>query len=493
MKRHALISVTDKTGVVEAASALEKLGYAIIATGGTAKVLEGAGCTIIDAGTLSGYGELLGGRVKTLSPVIFAGILCRRENPGDLEQMAEKQLPLIDVVICNLYDFDPSSPSTDKIDIGGVSLIRAAAKNARAVTVLVDPADYSAAVMDLASGDEARIAAGRTRLASKAWDHVESYDANIAAAYRQSPSLRIVSRDGRSMRYGENPHQEATWWRFPGPGLHDARIHEGKELSYNNLLDLSAAIALADDIGPGAVAVIKHQNPCGAALKSSLAASMAAAVEADRVSAFGGIVAAHGVVDEECCRVLEGLFLEVVVANGFTDGARRELSKRKNIRIVEWPERSRDAWEYRSVPGGILVQSTDRLTSSSPECLLKTVSKRDPDEREMRDMKIAESVVKHVRSNAIVLVKDGVTVGIGAGQMNRADSVRIAVQKAGEKAEGAVMASDAFFPFADGIESAKGVSAVIQPGGSVRDEEVIAAADKLGMALVFTGARHFRH
>lgn len=502
MAPRALLSVTDKSGLVELARALRDAGWELLATGGTAALLREEVGPVLEVGDLTGAGEILGGRVKTLAPVIFGGILARRDDPGDVADLARIGSAPIDLVVCNLYRFRESDPRIEQIDIGGVALIRAAAKNADHVAVATSPSDYAAIAEHVAAGRLATPAAlaFRKRLAARAWRHVADYDGAIARAYAKDlEATDAVVRDSgwvrhKELRYGENPHQAAAWWVAPGArGLQEASIVEGKELSYNNILDLVAATALVRDLGPGSAAVIKHQNPCGAAALDTVVASVRAAIDADPVSAFGGILAVHGVFDEAAAAELGKLFLEVLVADSVTPAAREVLAKRKNLRVVEWPDPVMNDEEIRAIPGGILTQGRDDRPNAEHPLELKVVSSRKPDERERRDMALAMAVVKHVRSNAIVLVRDGVTIGIGAGQMNRAASVRIAVAQAGERAAGSVLASDAFFPFADGLEDARGVTAVVQPGGSIRDGEVIEAADRLGMAVCFTGVRHFKH
>lgn len=510
MARRALLSVTDKTGLVELATALRAAGWELLATGGTAALLKEKVGAVLDVGEVTGAGEILGGRVKTLAPVIFGGILARRDHPADLVDLAKIGAAPIDLVVCNLYRFDESQPDIEKIDIGGVALIRAAAKNCAHVIVASDPSDYAELIAALHDGvldggldHPERGVILRRRLAARAWRRVADYDASIAAAYaldgetdkKPADEKRHASwKLHKRLRYGENPHQSAAWWvDAKAHGLQDARIVEGKELSYNNIIDLIAAAALVRDLGPGSAAVIKHQNPCGVASLGNVVASVRAAVDADPISAFGGILAVHGVFDVDAVDQLGKLFLEVIVADVITPEARDLLAKRKNLRVIEWPNPELNHEEWRAIPGGVLTQSRDDRPNAAFPIELNVVSRRAPSAEEQADMRIADVIVKHVRSNAIVLVKDRVTVGVGAGQMNRADSVRIAVGHAGEKAHGAVMASDAFFPFADGIESAPGVTAVIQPGGSIRDQEVIAAADRRGIAMVFTGVRHFKH
>lgn len=487
---NALLSVTDKTGLVELARGLVELGVALHATGGTADLLAREGLAVTEVGALTGVGELFGGRVKTLSPRIFGGILARGGRPEDLADLARLEAPRFDLVVCNLYRFDAAAPAPEEgIDIGGHALIRAAAKNAARVAVLVDPDDYADFLALWRRGDEAALAERRRRLAAKAWRLVARLDAAIAAHYDADESLLVAAVRHKTLRYGENPHQAAAWWRCDGPGLHDAAVVEGKELSYNNLLDLAAAAALVAELGPESAAVIKHQNPCGAAVRGSVAASLAAALDADPDSAYGGVVAANGVLEAEAARSLAKRFIELIVASEITAAAREILAGKKHLRLVEWTPRLSAARELRTIPGGLLTQTPDLTLAAE----FRIVSRRRPDAREERDLRLAFAAAKHVRSNAIVLLKDGVTVGIGAGQMNRADAVRLAMLKAGPRARGAVMASDGFLPFADGLAAAEGVVAVIQPGGSIRDPEVIAEADRRGLALVFAGARHFKH
>jgi len=503
-QRAALLSVTDRKDIVDIGKDLAARGYALLATSGTARVLKEAGLAVREVGELSGVGELLGGRVKTLTPQVSGGILARRSLASDMQDIAKIGAPLIDIVVCNLYRLNLTEKiDVESIDIGGVTLIRAAAKNFADVAIAVDPADY-ARLGDAAepegnpaAGREERLAA-RKRLAAKAWQHVAEYDTAIAAAFAPDQAGSPLERERlnlplvkfRAQRYGENPHQQSVWWTAAARGLHEAEILQGMELSYNNILDLLAAYQLALDMGPGAAAVIKHQNPCGAARLGTLADSVAAAIATDRLSAYGGIIAVDGAFDEAAVKVLGDLFVEVIVARSFSAGARAALAKRKKLRLVAWADPVIEPYEFKSIPGGVLMQTRDNVRIA-PE--YKTVTKKQPTPAQVADLELAEIIVKHARSNTIILVKGGVAVGIGAGQVSRVDAARDAARRAGENARGAVMASDAFFPFIDGIEAVPGVAAVLQPGGSIRDQEVIAAADRLGIAMVMTGVRHFKH
>ncbi|MEK8023758.1 MAG: bifunctional phosphoribosylaminoimidazolecarboxamide formyltransferase/IMP cyclohydrolase, partial [Candidatus Hydrogenedentota bacterium] len=378
----ALLSLTDKTGVDLFASELSHRGIGLIATGGTAALLQKNGLTVREAGELTGVGEIMDGRVKTLSPMIFAGILARRHEDSDIADLTKLGAPDIRLVVCNLYQFDPKAEDpVPGIDIGGVALIRAAAKNCRDVAVLVDPADYSEYLATFDRGPDA-LAERRIAWAAKAWDYIADYDAAIAEAYAphrgDDRKLRISLSRHRELRYGENPHQSATWWRTPGAGLHDAETVEGKELSYNNILDISAATALAQDLGEGAAAIIKHQNPCGAARRGSSSASLAAALETDRAAAFGGVIAVNGEVDIETVSVLDKLFFEVIIAPVFSGDALERLKKKKNLRIVKWPRPVFGEMEFRTAPGGLLTQSRDAIFLPAGQVAPKVVSKRAP-------------------------------------------------------------------------------------------------------------------
>ncbi|ATY83800.1 bifunctional phosphoribosylaminoimidazolecarboxamide formyltransferase/inosine monophosphate cyclohydrolase [Kyrpidia spormannii] len=510
--RRALISVSDKTGIVELGQKLAAAGVEILSTGGTSRVLREAGVAVKDVSDFTGFPEILDGRVKTLHPRVHGGILALRDREEHRRQMEEHGLEPIDAVVVNLYPFREtvSRPGArfeeivEQIDIGGPSLIRAAAKNHRHVAVVVDPADYDR--LAEAAGGGAPLGEGdRLALAAKAFRHTAAYDAVIAgylsdrAGERFPEQLTLTYDRVQSLRYGENPHQPAAFYRepFAGPStLAGARQLHGKELSYNNLLDADAALHLVREFqGPTAVAV-KHTNPCGVGWGETLADAFHEAYEADPVSIFGGIIAVNRPLDGETARQMKEIFLEIVIAPEFTPEALEILTTKKNLRLLEIPgllEPVREGVSARTVSGGLLVQGTD-VAPVVPDSW-RPVTKRIPSGAELEQMALAWRVVKHVKSNAIVLVHGRRTVGVGAGQMNRVGSARIAIAQAGELARGSVMASDAFFPMSDTVEEAAkaGVTAIVQPGGSIRDEESIRAADEAGIAMVFTGMRHFRH
>jgi phosphoribosylaminoimidazolecarboxamide formyltransferase/IMP cyclohydrolase len=525
----ALISVSDKTGIVEFARGIAGLGIEILSTGGTASLLAKEGVKVTQVQDFTGAPEMLGGRVKTLHPKVHGGILARRKLASDQTDMRAQGVKPIDLVVVNLYPFReavakglPYEEVIENIDIGGPSMIRSAAKNAEYVTVVVDPADYGMVLAELQQKREVHEST-RRRLQARAFAHTAAYDAAIAGwlaeqiarahpeeggGFAESPALPEYRRL-QALRYGENPHQRAAVYAAvpqpKEPTLASARQLQGKELSYNNLLDGSSALEALKEhaqgaAGPAAAVVVKHTNPCGVARGHQVLDAYKAARDADPVSAFGGIVALSHKVDAATGAALAETFLEAVIAPGFDAGALEALKAKKSLRLLEVPllGEAREAWspeprELRSIPGGLLLQSRD-LAEADPRGW-KVVTKRAPSAEELEALAFAWSVVKHVKSNAIVLARRDVTVGIGMGQTNRVDSVRIAAQRAGDKARGSALGSDAFFPFPDGVEAAAaaGVTAIAQPGGSVRDDEVIAAADKLGLAMVFTGVRHFRH
>jgi phosphoribosylaminoimidazolecarboxamide formyltransferase/IMP cyclohydrolase len=511
----ALISVSDKTGVVDFARRLSAAGLEILSTGGTAKALAAAGVPVREVSDFTGAPEILDGRVKTLHPRVHGGIL-GRPTPAHRAEMQQAGLVPIDVVVVNLYPFRetvargaPFDEVIENIDIGGPAMIRSAAKNHERVAVLVDPADY-AVVLEEIDRDGEVSAATRFRLARKAFAHTAAYDGAIAShlgrlAAPDAPladfpeSLHVSGTLARALRYGENPHQKAAFYALSGgpggPSLARAEVLQGKELSYNNLLDLDAALRLCAEFAAPAAAIIKHNNPCGVATAATLVEAYRRARETDPVSAYGGIVAVNRPVDGELARELSETFLECVIAPSYEPEALSALAAKKNLRLLAGavaPEAA-GAVEIRSVAGGFLVQDRDRATAAAADA--KVVSKRAPTPDEIADLDFAWRVCKHVKSNAIVFAAGGRTLGIGAGQMSRVDSVRIAVSKARAPLAGSVVASDAFFPFADGVEEAAkaGARAVIQPGGSVRDAEAVAAADEHGMVMVLTGERHFRH
>lgn len=507
MARRAILSVTDKTGIVEFAAGLRELGWELVSTGGTARVLEEAGLPVIPVQELTGFPELLAGRVKTLHPAVHAAVLAR-PHPEDLEELGRFGVEPVDLVACNLYRFEEAAACglgwdelVDHVDIGGVTLIRAAAKNAARVTVLTDPAQYPEALALLRELGEVPVEV-RRRWAAQAFRHTAYYDAVIAQVLGSQAGLeplgdRMVRawRKVRELRYGENPHQRAAVYReplAPADSLAGCEPLGGKELSYNNLLDAHAAWALACEFAEPAAVVVKHTNPCGCAVAPALWEAVEGALRGDPTSAFGGIVATNRPVDRDSAARLQEVFLEVVVAPGFEPEALEALRRKRNLRLLT-PGTEGPALEIRTIPGGVLVQEPDRV-GWDPQGL-RVVTTRQPTEEEWQDLAFAWTVCKHAKSNAIVLARGREVVGVGAGQMSRVDSVRMAVWKAGDRARGAVLASDAFFPFPDGVEEAAraGVVAFVQPGGSVRDAEVVAAAERAGCAMVLTGVRHFRH
>jgi phosphoribosylaminoimidazolecarboxamide formyltransferase/IMP cyclohydrolase len=512
----ALLTVSDKRGLAEFARGLAALGVEIVSTGGTRRALEEAGIAAREVAQLTGFPEMLGGRVKTLHPAVHAGILARRDVADDLASLGRAGIDPIDLVVVNLYPFEAAieggavrEEAIEQIDVGGPALLRAAAKNHDHVAVVVDPEDYAPVFEEMRSGGGALSATTRERLAAKAFRATAAYDAAIASWMSSRTgevfpeSFSLAGRAVRSLRYGENPHQEATLYRAVGAsdaGVAGGEVLGGKALSYNNLLDLDAARSLAGEFGAPAAAVVKHGNPCGTAAATDLVSALAAAWEGDPLSAFGSVVGLNRSLDAPCAEFLagEGRFVEAIVAPGFDPGALEVLTKRPkwggSVRCLRTPSRSAPPRvEVRAISGGFLLQTPDEKIETASD--LRTVTKRAPDPREIEALLFAATVAKHVRSNAIVLARGGTVVGVGAGQMSRVDAVRLAVAKAGERAAGAALASDAFFPFPDGIEEAAraGVKAFLQPGGSVRDAEVIAAADRAGAAMVFTGVRHFRH
>ncbi|SMB99821.1 IMP cyclohydrolase [Thermanaeromonas toyohensis ToBE] len=510
--RWALLSVWDKTGLVEFARGLVELGWKLLSTGGTARVLEEAGLPVTHVQEVTGFPEILDGRVKTLHPRIHAGILARR-TPEHLKQLEELGIGTIDLVAVNLYPFRETvarpgvttEEAIDTIDIGGPAMVRAAAKNHEYVTVIVNPSRYSQVLAQLRERGEVDLFT-RRMLAAEAFAHTAAYDAAIALYWQREiygrehlPSFFfLVGEKIQDLRYGENPHQRAAFYRLPGMGsgtLAGSLKLQGKELSYNNLMDLDAAWNLVREFHDPAVAIIKHTNPCGVALGETPAIAYCKALQADPVSAFGGIVGCNRPVDKEMAQEMVKIFLEAVIAPFFTPEALEVLKAKPQVRLVAAGEGQGEglSWQVRPVSGGFLVQEPDVYDFAEQE--LKVVTQRKPTEEELKDLLFAWKVVKHVKSNAIVVAKDGVTLGVGAGQMNRVGAARIALEQAKEKARGAILASDAFFPFADTVEEAAkaGITAIIQPGGSIRDEESIACANKYGLAMVFTGVRHFRH
>ena len=505
--RRALLSVSDKSGITELARELAALGVELISTGSTAKAIRQAGIAVTEVAAVTGFPEILDGRVKTLHPAIHAGILADRDVPAHLDTLDEHGIEPIDLVVVNLYPFAETVARAgvtreeviEQIDVGGPTMLRAAAKNHAHVGVVVDPADYVVVVNHLTS--EGGLAAGtRAELAAKAFDHTASYDAQIAAWFesgRDFPDRYTLSfRKVSDLRYGENAHQAAAWYaseRRPS-GLASAEQLGGKQLSFNNLVDTDAAWMMANDFADPCVAIVKHTNPAGLATAGSVAEAYPKALAGDPVSAFGGIVAANRDIDAETARRIADVFTEVVIAPGFSDEARQILGEKSNLRLLRVARRSEvGARVVRSIDGGLLVQDLDDLPEAPESWEVPTRAK--PDDVTIAELTFAWRVCKHVKSNAIVLTRDRATVGVGAGQMSRVDSVRLAVEKSGDRHRGSVLASDAFFPFRDGPDVAldAGVRAIIQPGGSRRDDETIAACDERGVPMVFTGRRHFRH
>jgi len=522
--RRALISVSDKTGLVDLASALVARGVHILSTGGTAKTIREAGLAVTDVSEVTHFPEMMDGRVKTLHPMVHGGLLALRDNPDHMAAMETHGIQAIDLLVVNLYPFEETvaaggdyATCVENIDIGGPAMIRAGAKNHGFVNVVVDVDDYAALLAEMDAHDGATSLAFRQGLAQTAFARSGAYDAAVStwmadALDNKTPRRRVIAGDLlQTLRYGENPHQAAAFYRTAPerPGVANARQWQGKELSYNNINDTDAAFELVAEFDPAngpACAIIKHANPCGVARGESLADAYKRALICDQTSAFGGIVALNQPLDEETAEQITQVFTEVVIAPSADEGAMSIFAKKKNLRLLTTgglPDVRAAMLTYRQVSGGMLVQDKDNGQISLAD--LRVVTRRVPDEQEMQDLLFAWKVAKHVKSNAIVYAKNGATVGVGAGQMSRVDSARIAARKAQDMADalglpsaptvGSVVASDAFFPFADGLLSAAeaGARAVIQPGGSMRDDEVIAAADEAGLAMVFTGMRHFRH
>ncbi|MHA6346837.1 bifunctional phosphoribosylaminoimidazolecarboxamide formyltransferase/IMP cyclohydrolase [Roseivivax sp. CAU 1761] len=521
--RRALLSVSDKTGLEDLARALAERGVELVSTGGTAKAMRDAGLEVRDVAELTGFPEMMDGRVKTLHPAVHGGLLALRDDDAHTAAMEERGIQGIDLLVVNLYPFEDTvakgadyATAIENIDIGGPAMIRAAAKNHGFVAVLTDTEDYAALLSELDARDGATSYAFRQKLALTAYARTGAYDAAVSTWMAQAlgetaPRRRVVAgRLAQTLRYGENPHQGAAFYTDGAarPGIATARQLQGKELSYNNINDTDAAFELVSEFGAerAACAIIKRANPCGVATGASLAEAYARAFDCDRTSAFGGIVALNRGLDAETAEAITEIFTEVVIAPEADAAAREIFAAKKNLRLLltgGLADPAAQALALRQVAGGFLVQ--DRDTGRIGRDDLKVVTQRAPSEDELRDLLMAWTVAKHVKSNAIVYVKDAATVGIGAGQMSRIDSTRIAARKSADMAEtlglgapltqGSVVASDAFFPFPDGLLAAAeaGATAVIQPGGAMRDDEVIAAADAAGLAMVFTGMRHFRH
>jgi phosphoribosylaminoimidazolecarboxamide formyltransferase/IMP cyclohydrolase len=513
--RRALLSVSDKTGLLDLARGLAGFGVELVSTGGTRRALADAGLAVRDIAELTGFPEMLDGRVKTLHPRVHGGILALRDKPEHVATIAEHGILPIDLVVCNLYPFETTAAKpgvtheevVENIDIGGPSMVRSGAKNYRDVAVLTDPAQYPGVLDELRVRQGALSAETRERLAAAAFARTAAYDRAISAyfagragAEELPPTLLLEFERLRTLRYGENPHQKAGFYgeaAAPVDTVAGAEVLHGKELSYNNLLDLDSALNLVREFGTPAAVVIKHNNPCGAAVGDTVEEAFRKAYEGDPLSAFGGVLGFNREVDEATAGQVTGpnRFVECVVAPGYSDAASRLLTAKKNMRILRTGPLGprRPGLDLRRVDGGLLVQGRD--LSGDDFALAKVVTKRAPTDSEWADLRFGWLVCKHVKSNAIVLAKGGMVVGVGAGQMSRVDSVFMACHKAGDRSRGAVLASDAFFPFRDNVDAAAaaGVTAVVQPGGSVRDADSVAACDEHGLAMVFTGVRHFRH
>ncbi|MFQ3252508.1 MAG: phosphoribosylaminoimidazolecarboxamide formyltransferase/IMP cyclohydrolase [Loktanella salsilacus] len=522
--RRALLSVSDKTGLIDLGRALVDRGVVLLSTGGTAKALRDAGLDVTDVADITGFPEMMDGRVKTLHPMVHGGLLALRDDAGHVKAMDDHGIAPIDLLVVNLYPFEETvakggdyDDCIENIDIGGPAMIRAAAKNHAFVSTVVDVADYDALLAELAAHDGQTTLAFRQKLAQTAYARTGAYDAAVStwmagAIELATPRRRAFAGELRQeLRYGENPHQTASFYTdgTGRPGVATASQHQGKELSYNNINDTDAAFELVAEFDPAdgpAVAIIKHANPCGVARGATLIEAYNKAFDCDRTSAFGGIVALNMPLDEETAKAIVEIFTEVVIAPGASDAAKAVFAAKKNLRLLTTdglPDPKATQLTYRQVAGGMLVQDKD--TGHVPAEELRVVTKVQPSADQMADLQFAWKVAKHVKSNAIVYVKNGATVGVGAGQMSRLDSALIAAKKSERMAEamglpqpltiGSAVASDAFFPFADGLmeAAAAGATCVIQPGGSMRDNEVIAAADEAGIAMVFTGMRHFKH
>jgi phosphoribosylaminoimidazolecarboxamide formyltransferase/IMP cyclohydrolase len=513
MIKRALISVSDKTGIVDFAGELEKLGVEIISTGGTAKAFQEAGIKVTGISEVTGFPECLDGRVKTLHPKIHAGLLAMRDNREHMSKLEELSIKTIDMVVVNLYPFRKTiekdgvelAEAIENIDIGGPSMLRAAAKNYRFVTVVVDPADYGIVLEEMkAEGDTTE--ATRFQLAAKVFSHTASYDALIgnylwkkAQLPKYPDTVTLTFEKAQGLRYGENPHQAAAYYRemkVPAGTIAGAVQLHGKELSFNNINDANAALETLKEFDEPAAVALKHANPCGVGTGNTIYEAYLKAYEGDPVSIFGGIVALNREVDEKTAAEINKIFVEIVIAPSYSEKALNILKSKKNIRVMQLDDISaitKDAIDIKKVGGGLLIQDIDWEDFKTDD--IKYVTDRRPTEKEMQDMLFAWKVVKHVKSNAIVVAKDGTVLGVGPGQTNRIWSAEMSLERSGDKVKGAVMASDAFFPFSDVVEAAAkaGVTAIIQPGGSVRDQESIDACNRNGIAMIFTGVRHFKH
>lgn len=506
MIKRALISVSDKTGIVEFAKKLDEKGVEILSTGGTAKLFREHGIAVKDVSEYTGFPEMMDGRVKTLHPKIHGGLLAIRSNGEHMNAAQTNEIEMIDLVVVNLYPFEQSikkegvhlEEAIENIDIGGPSMLRSAAKNFQSVTVITDPQDYEQVLKEIEENNDTTVET-RRYLAEKVFETTARYDSLIAEYLTGGNVRHLIVRKVSDLRYGENPHQKAAFYKdhdhHKEASLVTGKIIQGKELSYNNIMDADGALSLVREFKEPTVAFIKHANPCGIATAKTIEEAFQNAYESDPKSAFGGIIALNRKLDKAIAEEIASKFFEVIIAPEFEEEALKVFEKKPNLRVIEvgqiHPEPSAES--YRKVSGGLLIQDLDIAVIEESE--LKLVTKRAPTTEEMKDLLFAWKTVKHVKSNAIVLAKDGMSVGIGAGQMSRVDAVELAVSKAVGRENGAVMASDAFFPFADSIETAakNNIKAIIQPGGSIKDAEVIEAADKAGIAMVFTGKRAFLH
>lgn len=509
--RRALISVSDKKGLIPFAKRLDKLGVEILSTGGTAKALKKEGIKVKDVSKYTKFPEMMDGRVKTLHPMIYGGILAVRDDQAHMDDVVAHKMKLIDLVVVNLYPFEETvakEHSTheeiiENIDIGGPSMVRAAAKNYKYVGIVTDPKDYAKVANQLEKNGELSTKT-REGLAFKAFDHTFRYDEAISSYFRKHTGgkelLNLHYEKQLQLRYGENPHQKAVFFR--NPKNHDSNVTnskqlQGKDLSYNNIMDADGALEMVKDFKAPIVAIVKHANPCGVAINHKIENAFVKAHKVDPMSAFGCVIAMNRPCNEKIVDYInkEKMFVEIIAAPSFTKAALKKLAKRKNLRVLKTGELKRDPEkiDVKKVAGGILIQHADTRKVTTKD--LKTVSKKKPTKQQIQDMLFARNIVKHVKSNSVVFVKNGVTTGIGAGQMSRVDAVNIASFKGGKRNKGAVMASDAFFPFPDGVEQAHkaGIIAIIQPGGSIRDDQVIKRVDELGMSMVFTGIRSFKH
>lgn len=512
--KRALVSVSDKTGIVEFCRGLAELGVEVISTGGTKNLLAKEGVPVIGISDVTGFPEILDGRVKTLHPAVHSGLLAIRDSEEHQNQMKELGLDYIDLVVVNLYPFQETIAKPDvayedaieNIDIGGPTMLRSAAKNHAFVSVVVDAADYGKVLEEIKAEGDTTLNT-RKALAAKVFRHTASYDALISDYLSQVngdplPERYTVTYEKiQDLRYGENPHQKAAFYRKPLAAqdtLSNAKQLHGKELSYNNINDANAALQMVKEFTEPAVVAVKHMNPCGVGVGASVLEAFEKAYAADPVSIFGGIVAANRIVDEDTANLLKDIFLEIVIAPGFTQEALAVLTKKKNIRLLEMGNLQagvdrQSQFVVTSIDGGMIVQENDIHSIQAED--LKVVTDRQPTEEEMKQLLFGWKIVKHVKSNAILLAKNNMTIGVGAGQMNRVGAAKIAIEQAGAEAKGSVMASDAFFPMSDTVEAAAkaGITAIIQPGGSIKDEESIAMANQHGIAMVFTGVRHFKH